>query len=57
MALEQEEMRLIDKLAEILAKANEHVDKAQIKRQLASYAEGVKTGVAIANSPAQVTAL
>lgn len=57
MALEQEEMRLIDKLAEILAKANEHVDKAQIKRQLASYAEGVKTGVAIANSPAQATAL
>lgn len=56
MELTKDEMELIDKLAELLAKANTNVDKAQIKRQLASYAEGIKAGVTMVTAPAQATA-
>lgn len=53
MELTNEEMLLIDKLAELLAKVNTNVDKAQIKRQLATYAEGIKAGVTMITAPAQ----
>ena len=56
MELNNEEIQLIDKLAEILAKVNTQVNKEQVKRQLASYAEGIKTGVTIASESAQAAA-
>lgn len=56
MELTKEEMELIDKLAELLAKATTKVDKAQIKRQLASYAEGIKAGFTIVTAPTTATA-
>ena len=45
--MNEREQALVEKLAEALAQANEQVDKEQIKRPLASYVEGIKTGVAI----------